>query len=251
MANTYNFGAGGTANNSYTGATTIYQIGLGNPTGNTNLAGSVVLNYGTPSVNGLSGGDAAYYSSDSGTCIVTRTGSNIYFTRYSGNGLTVYETGPGSSPWTNSSMVGSVPWTTVPTAPSSIATSTSGASVTVTCGTSASDGGNTITGYYVRYSKDGGAYTTGVAMTSRSYTYSGLTPGSSYVFQVYSTNADGNSAGRAATAVVIVAPLKLYNTNAAGAWDFAETAKRFNGTTWVNLTVSKRYNGSAWVDITI
>jgi hypothetical protein len=103
----------------------------------------------------------------------------------------------------------------------------------------------------VRFSKDGGAYSAGSTMTSRSFTYNGLTPGSSYVFQVYSTNADGNSAGRTASAVTIVAPLKLYDTNSPGVWDFADTAKRFNGTTWVNLTVSKRYNGSAWVDITL
>ena len=251
MANTYNFGSGTSQGGYYTGATTIYQINLGNPSGNTNLGGSTVLNYGATSVNGMSGGTASYSSANSGTCTVTRTGSQINFTKYSNGGAQIEETGPGASPWTSSSLVGSVLWTTVPTTPSSIATSVSGASVTVTCGTSASDGGNTITSYNVRYSKDGGAYTSGVAMTSRSYTYSGLTPGSSYVFQVYSTNADGNSAGRVATAVTIVAPVQLYNTNTASAWAFATTAKKFNGTTWVNLTVAKRYNGSAWVDITL
>lgn len=251
MANTYYFGAGTSQGGYYTGATTIYQVSLGNPSGNTNLGGSTVLNYGTPSVDGMSGGTASYSSANSGTVTVTRTGSQINFTKYSNAGTEIVETGPGASPFSNASLKGSVPWTTVPTAPASITVTKSGASVTVTCTASSSNGGNTITSYNVRYSKDGGAYTSGVAMTSQSYTYNGLTPGSSYVFQVYSTNADGNSAGRTATAVTIIAPLKLYDTNTAGAWEFATTAKRFNGTTWVNVSVAKRYNGSAWVDITL
>lgn len=250
MANTYYFGAGTSQGGYYTGATTIYQISLGNPSGNTNLGGSVVLNYGTPSVDGMSGGTASYSSANSGTVTVTRTASQINFTKYSNAGTEIVETGPGASPFSSSSLKGSVPWTTVPTAPSSITVTKSGTSVTVACGTSSSDGGNTISNYYVRYSKDSGAYTSGVAMTSRSYTYTGLTPGSSYVFQVYSTNADGNSAGRAATAVTVVAPAKLYDTNTAGAFAYATIAKRFDGSNWVNISTSKRYDGTNWIDLT-
>lgn len=253
MANTYNFGAAGTLRSSNTGATTIYQDSLGIPTGNTNIFGSVVVNYGTPTVNGLSGGDASYSSSGGGTCTVTRTASyppGIAFSRYTGNGLTITETGPGASPWTDSSLQGSVPWTTVPTAPATISTSKSGTSVTVTCTASPSNGGNTILAYYAAYSENGAAYVGGSVMSSLSYTFTGLNPGSSYTFRVFSGNADGYSAARVSSAVNIYAPVKLYNTNTASAWAFATTSQRFNGTAWVPITIAKRYNGTTWVDIT-
>lgn len=246
----YNFGTTGTGSTTSYSNTNLAQFdGVSYPSGNTNLTGSAVVNIRAVSVNGLTNGSPTLSNFGAGWCIyIYYSGTpNQTFTRYTASGYTIQED-PGT-PWNNSSLYGSVQWSTVPNAPSSITTTKSGASVTVSCGTSTDDGGNTISGYYVRYSENGGAYSSGVAMTSRSYTYTGLNPGSSYVFQVYSTNADGNSAGRAAAAVTIVAPVKVWDTNTSGAWGYATTAKRFNGTTWVNITTAKRWNGSAWIPL--
>ena len=68
-----------------------------------------------------------------------------------------------------------------------------------------SDGGSPITGYGVDYSSDGGStWTTAVApsaaMTAKSYTVTGLTNGTAYVFRVGAANAVGTGAWSATSA---------------------------------------------------
>lgn len=122
MAGTNSFGPSGSFNNSWTGATTIYQY-IGYPTGNINLAGTRIVSIDSISVNGLSGGYAGLDAN--GNITITRTGTYIYFSRYYQNtNATIYETGPGSSPWYNSSLGGSYNWTTVPSAPVSLSYNT-------------------------------------------------------------------------------------------------------------------------------
>lgn len=133
----------------------------------------------------------------------------------------------------------------IPSVPISISASRSGRNVTVTVGPSATNGGATISGYYVQSSTDGTTWTTAAATTGGSYTYTSLTPGLTYMFRAYATNSTGNSA-TTSTTVFVPAGGKRFDGSI---WTSTSTAKRFDGTNWVDLTIAKRYDGTNWVDL--
>jgi hypothetical protein len=149
------------------------------------------------------------------------------------------------------SSEGSGPWSTtatsagLPSAPTSITATRTARNVTVTVGASASNGGSTITGYFVQYSTDGTTWSTAQATTGGSYTFTNLTAGLTYTFRAYATNAVGNSAFVSA-ALFVPAGGKRYDGTS---WASTATAKRYDGTSWVDLTTAKRYDGTAWVDL--
>lgn len=141
----------------------------------------------------------------------------------------------------------------IPTAPASLSYSKTGRNVTLTAGASSSAGGGTISSYSVQYrtSSDGGS-TWGTwgntqTMTNLSYTYSLLPPALTYDFRVYSTNQTGSSATTSITTPFFVA--------AGGKrWDGlafipTQTAKRRASGSWVDITIAKRWNGTTWADL--
>jgi len=95
---------------------------------------------------------------------------------------------------------------TVPSAPVATATSAN-ASAVVSWTAPESDGNSPVTGYGVDYSSDGGStWTTAVAasagVTARTYTVTGLTNGTSYVFRVAAANAVGTGGWSVTSAAV-------------------------------------------------
>lgn len=78
-------------------------------------------------------------------------------------------------------------------------------------------------------------------------TFTGLTPGQTYLFRAYATNSDGTGATRSmTTGVFLMSGGKRWNGTA---WTPATTFKRWNGTAWVDITIAKRWDGSAWVNL--
>lgn len=100
--------------------------------------------------------------------------------------------------------------TTRPSVPRAVATSTAPTSATVTWQPPAQTGGTPVTGY--RVSRDGadsngyGAYTTTVAASSRSFTFSGLVPGSTYNLTVAAVNARGAGVAASKPATIPATP---------------------------------------------
>ncbi len=143
----------------------------------------------------------------------------------------------GDGAWSSSaSVVG------VPTAPASISISRTGRNVTVTSGSATGSG---ITGYKVQYN-DGSGWSTAVAMTSQTHTYSNLDGATTYTFRVYASNAIGDSAYTTSGSLFVPAGGKRYNGTA---FVDAATAKRWNGSAWEEITTAKRWSGSAWTDL--
>lgn len=143
----------------------------------------------------------------------------------------------GDGPWSSSaSVVG------VPTAPASISISRTGRNVTVTSGSATGSG---ITGYKVQFN-DGSGWSTAVAMTSQTHTYSNLDGATTYTFRVYASNAIGDSAYTTSGSLFVPAGGKRYNGTA---FVDAATAKRWNGSAWEEITTAKRWSGSAWTDL--
>jgi hypothetical protein len=133
-----------------------------------------------------------------------------------------------------------------PTAPTSV-TATVNADKTVSVainGVSSPAGAAT---YYVSYSQNGGGFTGTQSGSGTSYTFSGLTPGSSYVFRAYATNSDGTGASTDSSSTFIPSGGKRYNGTAYVA---TQTAKRFDGTSFVTIVTAKRYDGTSWVNLT-
>lgn len=149
----------------------------------------------------------------------------------------------GTGPWgptTPASIVG------IPGAPATITATRTGRNVTVTAGTSSGSG---VTSYSVQYSSNGGStWSSAVTMDgSRSYTYSSLTAGQSYIFRAYSTNSIGPSAYATSSTLFVPAGGRRYDGST---FTPTTTAKRWDGSAWVDITTAKRWTGSAWADLT-
>jgi FtsP/CotA-like multicopper oxidase with cupredoxin domain len=100
--------------------------------------------------------------------------------------------------WSAASPSVSTTAATAPSAPLSVTGTPGNATVRLTWQAPASTGGSPITGYGVDYQAAGGStWTTAIspsaAMTARTYTVTGLTNGTAYVFRVVAAN--GNGAG--------------------------------------------------------
>jgi len=137
-----------------------------------------------------------------------------------------------------------------PSAPATVTASAVGSVVNVTS-SEASTPGPTITNYWVSYasSTNGGTtwstWSTEVAMTSRAYSYTTLTPGLTYKFQVRAQNTDGYSAYKESATLFLTAGGKRYTGSN---WALTATAaKRHNGTDFAALITAKRFDGTAWV----
>jgi hypothetical protein len=152
MAYTVSFGSGGKNNNgqSYTGAVSVY-VPVSGQSGNLNLDGTRVTTYNSISIDGPYSN--CYPSYDGSNAYLNRSGSGfMYFSRYNGDGASVYETG--GTPWTNGGLHGSYTWSTVPPAPASITFSSftqSTLTLTHSFANSANDGGQTIESYSSQY----------------------------------------------------------------------------------------------------
>ena len=150
---------------------------------------------------------------------------------------------------------GAIDYVRLPGAPSSATAVAVGPIITVSCG-EASTPGPTITAYKVSYasSSNGGATwsdwsVTEQTMTSRSYTYSSLTPGLTYKFRVRAQNGDGYGPYVESNTVFAAAGGKR-RTEA----DWALTvgaAKRYTGSAFTPLTILKRYDdvSDTWVNL--
>jgi hypothetical protein len=155
----------------------------------------------TPSAN-LGGYAVSAYTATSSPGSITGTGASPI----SISGLTTGTTYTFTVKATNvlgdsaaSSASNSIVPFTVPGAPTiGTATATGTTTATVTYTAPASDGGSTITSYTATSSPAGGTGTISQA-GSGTINVTGLSPGTSYTFTVYATNAAGNSANSSAS----------------------------------------------------
>ena len=255
MANSFYFGSSGTGSTISNTGVSIFQT-FTYPTANFNLAGvQPPITFESVSVDNLSGATAAIQQYGAYWVVYcTKTASSVSFRRYTGaSGYQIEEDGPGGSPWYDSSLNGTITWSTVPTAPGTPAASRTGRDVTVTASSaSASNGGNAITSYKVQYrtSSNGGStwgsWGNEQTLSGLAYTYTGLTASLTYQFRVYANNARGSSAGALSANVFVPAGGKRYD---GAAFVSTTTAKRWTGSAWTDLTTAKRWSGSAWVDL--
>lgn len=132
-----------------------------------------------------------------------------------------------------------------PTTPSSVtAVVNVDKTITVTVNGVSSPAGTPT--YYVAYSQNGGGYTGTQSGTSNVYTFSGLTPGSSYVFSAYATNSDGTGGTAYSTSTFLPSGGKRYDgTNFVS----TQTAKRYDGTSFVTISTAKRFDGTTWQNL--
>ncbi len=93
---------------------------------------------------------------------------------------------------------------TVPTAPQNFTATPGDGQVALSWTAPASDGGSAITKYQV--SKDDGANWTDVGLNT-TYTFTGLTNGTTYTFKVRAVNGAGNGAEASTTATPVAAPI--------------------------------------------
>lgn len=129
---------------------------------------------------------------------ITSDGNNIWVTNDLDN--TVSEIDPGNAPG-RPMGVNAAPGTS---------------SATVSWTAPISMGGSPITGYTVQYSFDGGATWTTATMctgTATSCTVTGLTPGTSYLFQVAATNVVGTSEYSSSSPSITLAALASTGSN--------------------------------------
>jgi hypothetical protein len=96
------------------------------------------------------------------------------------------------------SLIFSVDYNVLPTAPSGLTATPSGTSISLSWSAPSSDGGTSITGYRIQRSTDNRNWTTLKAnsnSTTRSYTDNGLTAGTTYYYRVAAHNAVSEAHG--------------------------------------------------------
>jgi hypothetical protein len=102
------------------------------------------------------------------------------------------------APGSNGSLVFSITYDTLPTAPGTPTASSTGTSATITWTAPADNGGQAVSSYRIQRSTDNINYSTIVASTGNTlvtYTDSGLTPGTTYYYRVAAINAVATSHG--------------------------------------------------------
>ena len=169
----------------------------------TATAGEAVVSWTAPSHNG--GSAITAYTITSSSDSNNPSGISVTVTDLSGSSVVTTGTvtglingtsytftvaatnivGTGSSSTASASVI---PYT-VPDAPTSVSSSSTNASATITWAAPAFNGGRTITGYTI--TSDQG--TAPVTITDTTYTFTGLTNGTAYVFSVVATNIRGDS----------------------------------------------------------
>jgi surface protein len=185
----------------------------------TNLAGTsgnaqVALTWTAPSDNGGASISNYYYkySSDSGSTWSTPALTGSSSASYTVTGLTngtayIFQVAAVNSAGTGSysTSSGSVTPATTPGAPTSVSGTSGNAQVALTWTAPASTGGASITNYYYKYSSNSGSTWSTPALTgssSASYTVTGLTNGTSYIFQVAAVNSAGTGSYSTSSASV-------------------------------------------------
>lgn len=214
------------------------------PSGNKNRAGSVVVGISGVSIPG-SGMTAATVSS-SGIVYVYNGTPRLTFYRNPGVGGRIYRSYDAG--YWDGGMCGSYSWYTVPSKPASISPVRTGRNVTVTCGTSSDNGGYAITSYYVRYRKNGGAWSAEVAAVAGVVTFNNLDASATYEFAVSAYSAAGYSEERISSPVFIPAGGK--RRDGAGVYNPTTIAKRKNNLgVWVDITIAKRKASGVWTEL--
>lgn len=184
------------------------------------------------STNGSTWGSALSMGTDRTIAVTGLTSTQQYYYQ------TRVRTADGVGGWSASANIIGIPG-----APATIIPTRTNKDVAVVAGNAT----GTVTGYWVQSSNNAGSsWTTAVAMTSQAYTYTGLTPGQTYLFRVYASNSIGNSAYTTSSSVFIPAGGKRWDGSA---WNSTSTGKRWDGAAWVDLSTAKRWDGSAWVDL--
>lgn len=113
-----------------------------------------------------------------------------------------------------------------------------------TMGTAYSDGVSATNAS--SYSIISGSIPTGLSFNTSTGAISGTpTAQGEFTFSIRATSSTANTADSGNLTIVVYPPGKRPSTNTR-----LTTAKRFNGSAWVNLTTMKRFDGSNWVNIT-
>ena len=144
-----------------------------------------------------------------------------------------------AGPWSVSGSIAGIP-----AAPSSLTAVRSARSVTLTGGGSPSNGGSTITGYYVQRSSDGVTWTDTQTINSGTYTYLNLTSATTWIFRIWCVNSIGRSAYTNSYGVFVPAGGKRYDGTA---FQTTSISRRFDGTAWNDIATAARFDGTNWV----
>ena len=159
-------------------------------------------------------------------------GGTLYVGRNTGNGAVALCVRSGGS--TSGGIVGTVIYGQVSTAPQSLSVTqgTGSGEINVNFTSPSSTGDLSIINYTIQYAtSSGGPWTTYGTTTSGTNTIT--LPSGSYWVRVYANNAAGASVAATSASAV--------PTGGGG--------MRFNGTSFVDLSIAKRYTGTAWVDL--
>jgi hypothetical protein len=101
--------------------------------------------------------------------------------------------------------------------------------------------------YYVSQSSDSGSsWSSPVAMSERTYTFSGLTLGLDYQFRVYATNSDGTSATTTSDSYFLPAGGRRLTSEG---FVPTQTFKRLTAEGWVDVSTAKRLTAEGWVQL--
>ena len=167
--------------------------------------GSVITSYGVQysSNGGTTWTTFAGCTDASTTCVVTGLTNNVQYSfqvnATNAIGSSLYATPVSATPFVPSA----------PSTPTNVRATSNANQSSLVSWTQTSNGGSAITGTDVQYSTDGGTTWTDATMcatmVSTSCTVTGLTNGTSYVFQVNTTNAIGTSNYSAASAAAVPA----------------------------------------------
>jgi hypothetical protein len=170
----------------------------------------------------------------------------LYFGRDLGMGNTVISENSGFT-WPGT-LAGEFDFAEVPTAPTN-AIALLGAdkkTISFTITASINNGGSAISTYLRETSVNGGPYAG--STTAWHDTFVGI-PGNSYRFRFWARNGVGDSQD-AYTATVVVPKAGGRRMTGPSSSTPITIAKRFNGSSWVDLSTRKIYKGSAFTDLT-
>lgn len=204
----------------------------------------------------------AYYSNSPAGSTATLTFDSygdVYYGWNAKSGKTI--SSDGGTEKSSATLTGAIEYVTVPTAPRSLTVGTvTETSVNLTWTLPSDTGGNYSDGdvfYEVHKSTSSTMSSPKVDTTTngvKSYTATGLTPGTKYYFAVFARQnvTEQFNTKSVKSNVVNATPVSgIAGKRQSGSTFLAlTTAKRMTGSSSsVNLTISKRYTGTSWVDI--
>lgn len=151
----------------------------------------------------VSGNGSVYYSADE-----TGQTTEIYVDQGSSSSITTFVND--ATLKTNSSLVGSYDYYTLPDAPASISGTAGQGQVTLDWTAPTSDGGTAVTSYTLQRATDSG-FTTGLTtttgLTGLTTTVTGLTNGTPYYFRIAAVNAVATAASTTSAYATIASPV--------------------------------------------